>query len=205
MGLLSSGAEDRFGIQSSRRPSREAVSVCPEKGRGSRGHQGALGWWSFQDDLKIRLSAWPELPFMAVTISFPLPSKLSSTPEASVGHCPLCFLFLSSICQSPEGKLHVEPTPASSSLLASIQLVILRPLLAFLPGRCQEGGAHTVREALPTGPHLLGHSGSQMTRSTTQSLLLQGSGETHGVFFMKEDCVCLLVLLTQATAQAQVR
>lgn len=51
----------------------------------------------------IRL-ACKELPTVAVVIPFPLPSQMSSTPQASVSHRPFCSLSpLSVTCQEVNG------------------------------------------------------------------------------------------------------
>lgn len=120
----------------------------------------SLGWWSFQDDLKV-LNAWLSqgqsgrncLPIVAAAITFPLTSEKSSTPQASIGHClfsvPLVYLSMARR-QIAFGIYVCFLIPPST------QLIMLRPLLALLPGKCQGGGAWTVREALSIGPPLQG-------------------------------------------------
>ena len=77
------------------------------------------------------------------------------------------------------------------------------PPLSFLPGR----RAGLPRDPLPQAPRLClqGAVGNQSDQELPRPLLLQGSRETQGILFIKRRvCVYLLVLLTQATTQAQV-
>lgn len=104
-GLQVRPAEDKIGIRSSCRLSREAISmsVCPEKHRRSGG-PGGVTWMvvisrrpQVTECLSLTRAAWQELPTTAAAIPFPLPSKMSSTPPKLLRawvhsvFCPFCL------------------------------------------------------------------------------------------------------------------
>lgn len=132
---------------------------------------------------------------MAAAIPFPPPFKMFSTPQASTGHCPFCVLSLLPVNRQ-EVNCIWKPLrlPSPPCLHTADHLDGTKDLTpGEVPRRrcldCQESSVHW--------PLLQGHSGP-----TVYSTLLQDTRES---FNEGRLYVYLLVLLTQATAQAQVR
>lgn len=106
--------------------------------------RGSLGWWSFQDDLKMPsarlLQEQPGrgCPLWLLLFPYPCPLKCPALPKLPWATVPSVFC---PFCLSLARKSIVSGTHTSFLLPASVQLVTLMLLQAFLPGKCQEGGA----------------------------------------------------------------